>query len=802
MSDIIVKFKPQGDKELVAAINAIQAAQKNLTGSGKKYNVSVANMTAKLKAQGKTWKSLGISMRTVGKAAQGGRVEFEKLNLAMKKTTKSGRGMLRNNRLISNSFATMRSHLLLYQFALAMGVRQTVDLAKQAGKVNAMKNAFVNLSGGTENAAMSMVALQRATNGTMSQMDLLQQANNAMVLGVTKNTEEMSEMFDMAQRLGRALGVDTSRSIESLVTGLGRQSVKMLDNIGIIVKSNEAYEDYADANGLVASKLTDVEKRQAFFNAALTSGRKKMKQLGPEIFTIQDSFDRFTATIEDLGVALGNLVGPQLQSMMDSFSDMMFDLTAGPTEKLIKDLEDAGVETQSFTFLIEELNNELREKAKVEATAASGVFIGNMVQTQGSVKKTTEFLEDYGLGIKTVSTTQDLLTKATSNYFPFLKLNAQLLMGNTGALSTMKDIFKSGILTVVDFDKANKETILTMEERIGVIQKEIIISQDFIESTKKKQTEGIKLTQLEKTLASEQKTKIKTLIEERKNIMALLPTLKNYVGQQDLVKKSTGESTETFATELKVIDKKTLLQEKLANATADLQVVLDKVNADDAEKKLSDEEALKLKEKQINLTAQLAKIEQDEAAAAHTYEQKKLKSYSRMAKGLADVVGMSEKNAKTVAGIQATGAVVDAFAGASSARFNAQKSGLLPPIPGLVYAAELAAGLVNARKVAMSANDVGSGGGGLQYEQGGYVGGRRHSQGGTMIEAEKGEFVMSRNAVQSIGLETLNQMNKGGGGGNININVSGNVLTQDFVEGELAESIKEAVRRGSDFGLS
>ena len=62
---------------------------------------------------------------------------------------------------------------------------------------------------------------------------------------------------------------------------------------------------------------------------------------------------------------------------------------------------------------------------------------------------------------------------------------------------------------------------------------------------------------------------------------------------------------------------------------------------------------------------------------------------------------------------------------------------------------------------------------------------------------------MSRNAVESIGLETLNQMNQGGGGGgNINVSVSGNVLTQDFVEGELAESIKEAVRRGSDFGIN
>ena len=35
-------------------------------------------------------------------------------------------------------------------------------------------------------------------------------------------------------------------------------------------------------------------------------------------------------------------------------------------------------------------------------------------------------------------------------------------------------------------------------------------------------------------------------------------------------------------------------------------------------------------------------------------------------------------------------------------------------------------------------------------------------------------------------------MNQSGVGASINVNVSGNVLTQDFVEGELAESIKEA----------
>ena len=39
-------------------------------------------------------------------------------------------------------------------------------------------------------------------------------------------------------------------------------------------------------------------------------------------------------------------------------------------------------------------------------------------------------------------------------------------------------------------------------------------------------------------------------------------------------------------------------------------------------------------------------------------------------------------------------------------------------------------------------------------------------------------------------------------GASVVVNVSGNVMSQDYVEGELAEQIKEAIRRGNDFGVS
>ena len=88
-------------------------------------------------------------------------------------------------------------------------------------------------------------------------------------------------------------------------------------------------------------------------------------------------------------------------------------------------------------------------------------------------------------------------------------------------------------------------------------------------------------------------------------------------------------------------------------------------------------------------------------------------------------------------------------------------------------------------------------------EQGGLIGGRRHSQGGTMINAERGEFVMSRNAVNAIGVENLNNMNQGSsGGGGTTIVINNPIVNSDFVENDFSELMREAVRKGADFGIS
>ena len=213
---------------------------------------------------------------------------------------------------------------------MALGIRQLILFTKESSKLNSMKASFDSLSRGAMDSQKALEDLKNATNNTMSEFDLLQQANNALVLGVAKTSEEMSEMFDIAQRLGRALGRDTRSSVESLITGIGRQSRLMLDNIGIIVKTKDAYALYAQELNKTVDALTESEQKQAFLNATLESARQKVNLVGQETRNAQSRFEEFTASLENAGATIGNSLTPLMVSLAragtfvtNSFSSIM-----------------------------------------------------------------------------------------------------------------------------------------------------------------------------------------------------------------------------------------------------------------------------------------------------------------------------------------------------------------------------------------------------------------------------------------------------------------------------------------------
>jgi hypothetical protein len=173
--------------------------------------------------------------------------------------------------------------------------------------------------------------------------------------------------------------------------------------------------------------------------------------------------------------------------------------------------------------------------------------------------------------------------------------------------------------------------------------------------------------------------------------------------------------------------------------------------------------------------------------------EKRLKNYGKIAGGLASLNTAMGGSMRATIRLQQVQAMVDAYAGAQSG-WAMNKKAFPFPIPELLYAADIATGLAQARALSKAAGD--------KFEQGGLVGGRRHSQGGTMIEAERGEFVMSRNAVQAVGVEAMNRINQGGGAGSVNITFNSPVMSAEHTEDVIIPQIKEAIRRGADIGVS
>ena len=78
------------------------------------------------------------------------------------------------------------------------------------------------------------------------------------------------------------------------------------------------------------------------------------------------------------------------------------------------------------------------------------------------------------------------------------------------------------------------------------------------------------------------------------------------------------------------------------------------------------------------------------------------------------------------------------------------------------------------------------------FHSGGLVGG----QGDTPIMAQSGEFVLSRSAVQDIGVDTAQRINQGGGAG-ITVNIHGGIVQDDYIRNELLPAISRAEEMGA-----
>ena len=236
------------------------------------------------------------------------------------------------------------------------------SLASQ--QVTDLTNAMVNLGGEAGFTAESLEKFKEATDNTVSSAQLLQNTNTALVLGVAQTDDQMADLFDTAQRLGKALGVDTQFAVESLTTGLGRQSKLILDNLGITVDSTQAYKDYAKEIGVTVKNLTEQQKKTAFVNTAMRKAKEAVELLGPEQLTLKETNEQLTVALNDLGLAIGKATLPAVNFFTKGITAAIRAVTA-LTNATQNNRREQHEEILSYKGLSEEIDDSIERYEKL-----------------------------------------------------------------------------------------------------------------------------------------------------------------------------------------------------------------------------------------------------------------------------------------------------------------------------------------------------------------------------------------------------------------------------------------------------
>jgi hypothetical protein len=131
---------------------------------------------------------------------------------------------------ILSSFGKQVSGLAA-QLGAAFGVQQvaqfTVEVVKLAGEAEGVSAAFERLP----DSAKLMEDLKRATGNTVSELELMKRAVQASNFDIS--LQSLPKLLEFATLRAQQTGQSVDYLVDSIVTGIGRKSKLILDNLGI-----------------------------------------------------------------------------------------------------------------------------------------------------------------------------------------------------------------------------------------------------------------------------------------------------------------------------------------------------------------------------------------------------------------------------------------------------------------------------------------------------------------------------------------------------------------------------------------
>jgi len=264
--------------------------------------------------------SENVEIKISTKGANSSDRELSKVGKSFDRLKGKAKGVGSSINNLKKSFFTLQNAAIVTGGILAAKVG--FNLVETGAGIEVQRKAFRNL-------AISMGAdgdtivkeLREVSKETVSTTELIGSASRAMLLGI--QPEKLTKLMEIARAASKATGDTISKSFDDITLGIGRNSKMILDNLGIIIRVDEANQKYAETLGKSSAELTDTEKKQAFLNATLEAGQVIINNVGKDSLSTRDKLDRFKVKIAETKEQLALLAATIFEDLLPTLNKLV-----------------------------------------------------------------------------------------------------------------------------------------------------------------------------------------------------------------------------------------------------------------------------------------------------------------------------------------------------------------------------------------------------------------------------------------------------------------------------------------------
>lgn len=228
-------------------------------------------------------------------------------------------------------FATAGAEATAFAGTVVAVGAAVLALGQRGAGIDDTRGAFAQLTSEVGGTAASIATLRKATDGVVTDFDLMDKTNKAFSLGLRLSQDQMSLTGESARVLADRVGVGVADAYGTLTMAMATGKDAQLKSIGLNIDAKKATDDYAKSLGIESSELNENQQIIAKRTAILAAMKAELDASGGAEVDFADRMDQMQVAVQNfndnLSVAiatspvLNEALGATADAVMGAFGD-------------------------------------------------------------------------------------------------------------------------------------------------------------------------------------------------------------------------------------------------------------------------------------------------------------------------------------------------------------------------------------------------------------------------------------------------------------------------------------------------